>query len=192
MKKAAMKFILKNRAWIVTQLPALIMALMLVCDPAQWELFTSYSGYLAVSFLVLTLSLNPIKNLWPQWIWVLKLNRYRRQLGVASFSCALIHFTCFLIKRGSFYKAVPYFLHPAIIPAIGIAFPILLILAMTSNNYSVKKLSFPKWKKLHKTVYIAEVAVITHMILMGELVFALCFFIPLGILQFFRCRKMAA
>ena len=178
--------------WVITQLPALIMALMLVCSPVQWKLLTSYSGYLAVSFLVLTLSLNPLKNLQPQWIWVLKLNRYRRQLGVASFSCALIHFVCFLIKRGSFYKAVPYFLHPAIIPAIGIAFPILLMLAMTSNNYSVKKLSFSKWKQLHKTVYIAEAAVITHMILMGELLFALCFFIPLGILQLLRCRKMVA
>ncbi|RZI46961.1 ferric reductase-like transmembrane domain-containing protein [Candidatus Finniella inopinata] len=189
MREAVRNFIPKNRIWILTQLPAVVMGMMLTYNGSQWELLTPYSAYFAVSFLVLTLSLNPIKKLKPQWVWVLKLNRHRRQLGVASFSCALIHFVCFLIMRGSFYKAVPYFFHPAIIPGVWVAFPILLVLAISSNNRSVKKLTFPKWKQLHRTVYLAEGVIIVHMILMGEFVFALCFFVPLVGLQLLRFKN---
>lgn len=187
----SIKSILKQYVWAITHLPVSIMVLMLIYDPTQWKLLTPYSGYFAVSFFVLTLSLNPLKSLKPKWIWILKLNRHRREFGVASFFYALLHFMCFLVKRGSIQEALPYFSHPAIIPALYIAFPILLILAITSNQYFIRKLSFPKWKQLHKKVYLAEPAIILHMVLIGDLLFALLFFVPLSILQFLRIKKTA-
>jgi sulfoxide reductase heme-binding subunit YedZ len=90
---------------------------------------------------------------------------------------------------GGFLQGLVYFLHPAIIPAFFIAFPIMLMLAVTSNNYSVKKLSFSKWKRLHKTVYIAEFAIMVHMALMGSLRLMLFLFIPLCFLQFMRRKN---
>lgn len=175
----------------MTHAPAFAMLGLLLYDYNNWKLLTPYSGYFSLGFLVLILSLNPIKKLNPQWIWILKLNRYRRQLGIACFSYALLHLICFLIKRISkgFLEGLGYFLHPAIIPAFWVAFPIFLILALTSNHYSMKKLSFPRWKALHKTVYIAQFSVFIHMVLVGQMEWALICFLPLCTLQFLRKRK---
>jgi sulfoxide reductase heme-binding subunit YedZ len=181
----------KNLAWIVFYVPAIAMLSILCWDYTLYKEFISYSGYLALSFFFITLILNPLKSFKPKWMWVIKFSRYRRELGVASFSYALVHLTCFIIKRiiGGFFEGLVYFLHPAIIPAFFIAFPIMLMLAVTSNDYSVKKLSFPKWKKLHKSVYLAELAIMVHLILMENLLLTLFTFVPLSFLQIKRFKK---
>lgn len=179
----------KYQVWFLTQVAAFIMGLMLVVDSQNWKVLTSYSGYFSVGFLVATLSLNPLKKLFPRWMMITKLNRYRRELGVAVFSFATIHMICFIIKRGSIMKTLPYALHSAIGPVLLVAYPIFFLLAISSNQYSIKKLTFLKWKKLHKTVYIAEGAVIIHMILVGQKLWAALLFTPLVVLQFIRIRK---
>lgn len=176
--------------WFIFNIPALIMFSMLCFDYKLHKPLLLYSGYASLAFLTTVLLLNPLKTFRPKWLWVIKLNRYRRQIGVASFFCVFIHLSCFVIKRllDGFWKSLVYFLHPAIIPAFFIAFPIFIVLAITSNNYSVKKLTFPKWKKIHKLVYIAEIAVMVHMVLMGGTRLMLSVFIPLCFLQIRRSR----
>lgn len=182
--------LLKNyQVWFLTQVGAFVMALMLIIDSKNWKVLTSYSGYFAVGFLITTLALNPLKKLFPQWMLITKLNRYRREFGVAAFSFATIHLICFIIKRGSLIKTLPYALHPAIAPVLLVGYPIFFLLAISSNRYSIKKLTFLKWKKLHKTVYYAEGAIILHMILVGQKLWAAILFVPLIFLQFLRIRK---
>jgi sulfoxide reductase heme-binding subunit YedZ len=180
------RFLLQNQSWFWTQLVAIVMGLMLIINPANWKLLTPYSGYLAVAFLVTTLSLNPIKALKPEWHFIKQLNRYRRMLGVASFSCAAVHLICFIIKRGSLKSTLPYLIHPALISVFWIAFPILFVLALTSNNYSVKYLGFKKWQKIHNMVYLAEAGIIIHMIMVDAAIWAVLIFAPLVSLQFTR------
>jgi len=123
-------------------------------------------------------------------MFITKLNRHRRELGVAAFSYAAIHIACFIIKRGGFTNAIPYALHPALLSVIYISFPIFLLLALTSNQYSVKRMGFLKWKKLHRQVYWAEGGIIVHMILTGQALWAGIIFIPCVILQIFsKLRK---
>lgn len=164
------------------------MALVLIVDPGFWKLLTSYSGYAAVGFLVVTLSFTPLKTIWPQLMIITILNRHRRELGVASFFYATIHIACFIIKRGGIMETLPYAIHPALISVVWVAYPIFLILALTSNQYSVKKLGFAKWKKIHKAVYLAEAAIIIHMVLVGQAFWATVIFIPLLILQVINWR----
>ncbi len=177
--------------WILPHVPALLMIGALIYDYRYYKAMTSYSGYFAVFFLTLTLALNPLRKLFPTWIWVAKLNRSRRQLGVASFSYALIHLSCYVIKRilAGFWETIQYFAHPTIIPGLWIAFPILLVLAITSNQISIKKLGFPCWKKLHRTVYVAQAAAALHMALVGEIKLMLMIFSPLYVLQYLGRRK---
>lgn len=182
-------FIKKYQIWFLTQVGAFIMGLMLITDPKNWKVLTSYSGYFAVGFLIVTLSLSPLKKLFPRWIFMTKLNRYRQQLGVAVFSFATIHLICFIIKRGSFIKVLPYALHPVIAPALLVAYPIFFLLAISSNQYSMKKLTFLKWKKLHRYVYVAEGATIIHIAFVGQKLWAAILFTPLVVLQFLRIRK---
>jgi sulfoxide reductase heme-binding subunit YedZ len=179
----------KYQVWFLTQIFAFIMGLMLVLDSKNWKILTFYSGYFAVGFLITTLFLNPLKKLFPQWIFITKLNRHRRELGVAAFSFATIHLICFVIKRGSIMKTLPYALHPAIGPVLLVAYPIFFFLAISSNQYSIKKLTFLKWKKLHKAVYLAEGAIILHMVLVGQKLWAAILFVPLVFLQTLRIRE---
>ncbi|MBM3468652.1 MAG: hypothetical protein FJX71_04390 [Alphaproteobacteria bacterium] len=187
-KRTFSKFFLRNQSWFWTHLGVITMGLMLLHDPNKWKLLTPYSGYLSVCFFATTLSLNPLKTLKPNWVIIKRMNRYRRMLGVAAFSYAVIHISCFIIKRGSIENTLPYLVHPALIPVVWLAFPILLVMAATSNNFSIKKLGFVKWKKVHVTGYVAEVAIIVHMFLVGELFWAGVIFTPLILLQFARRR----
>ncbi len=173
----------ENKAWIITHAGCVGMAMMLAFHPSSWKVLTPYSGFTAVGFLILVLSLSPLKTLFPSLLILTYCNRYRREIGVACFSYALIHLICFIIKRGGVVETLLYLLHPALIPVFWIAFPIFTLLALTSNQISLKKLGFLKWKKLHKWVYCGEVCVFLHMILVGESFYAFLLFCPLFTLQ---------
>jgi sulfoxide reductase heme-binding subunit YedZ len=188
---ALSKFYTKNTYWIWPHFFVFVMLGMLILHPAYWELLTPYAGYTAIGFLFVTLALSPIKTLQPQWMLITKLSRHKRELGVAVFSFAAIHVLCFIIKRGGVMETLPYALHPALISVVWISFPIFFLLAITSNQSSVKKMGFLKWKKLHRTVYWAEVGIIIHMIFVGEAIWASIIFLPLVFLQgvIFRSRR---
>lgn len=179
------KILKDNIAWIITHFPALIMSAALIIDPSNWKPITTYSGYSAVGFLILILALNPIKAFWKADI-ILKLNRYRQEIGVAVFSYSLIHLICFAIKRGSFAKMFLFLLHPGLLPVFVVGFPIFMILAITSNRVSKMRMGFVAWKKLHQKVYWAEIAVIIHMIILESEFWAYVLFGPLIALQLAR------
>ncbi len=177
------------KGWIVTHFGVPIMSLMLILDPSSWKTLTSYSGYIATAFLVGVLLLNPLKSLFPTSFLLKKLNLYRREIGVACFFYTCIHLACFLIKRGGIIKTIPFLLHPGIGPVILVAFPLLAILTYTSTNKAIKKMGFLKWKKLHKSVYIVEFLVFTHMLIFGKTLYACLFFLPLFALQILKRVK---
>jgi sulfoxide reductase heme-binding subunit YedZ len=183
------KWLSKNYSWIVLNLPAFAMFITLVYQSSLWQVLTLYSGYTALILLIIVLSLNPLQALFPTVVLIKKVNRFRRQFGVAVFSYAVIHFICFFIKQEySISETLIYFIHPAILPAY-LAFIIFSLLALTSNNYFVKKMGFLRWNKLHKTIYIAEGFVFLHMVLVGDVFYAFVAFVPLVILQFLRRKK---
>jgi sulfoxide reductase heme-binding subunit YedZ len=178
------KNIIKNYGtWILTHIPLLIGLFMLLYLPGSAKTVLVYAGYTAVFFLIFVLVLNPLRAWFPASSVLRVLNRYRREFGVASFSYAFLHMISYLVKKGSIAKFLKFVFHPAIIPVLFVALPLLLALALTSNNSSVKKLGFQEWKKLHRRVYIAEIAIFLHMILVGEAFYAFLIFIPLFILQ---------
>jgi sulfoxide reductase heme-binding subunit YedZ len=181
------------KAYSVTlglHVPFMVMVGLLCLDINNWDFVLTYSAYFGLGFFVLTLILNPLKQVYG-WAWVTDLNRYRRELGVASFSYVCVHLACFIIKRAlnGFWEGLIYFFHPAIIPAFWIAFPILLFLTLTSNDYAVKRLKYKRWKGFHKSVYIAEIAIMAHLILTDNVVLMLSVFTPLVCLQGMRWRK---
>ena len=190
MLSQALKSWQKNQGWIFLNTPCAIMLLFLVIDPSYWKPLTSWSGYFAVSVFCGLLMLNPLRVFFATSGVLRELNKHRRILGVACFNYALLHVICFAVKRGSFMAIFKWVLHPVILPGF-IAFLILIPLAMTSNKASLKYLKFPKWKKLHTKVYIAEWGIFIHMISRGgDIAFwGYCLFIPLFIAQLLRRYK---
>lgn len=177
----------KQMAWIITHCMFIVMATVLAFDYTKWNVILPYAAYCAIFFFILTLSLNPLISVKP-YRWLLIMNRYRRQTGVASYSYALLHAVCFLIKRLIDGKWV-YLLHPAILPVLIVGMPILLSLSLTSNQYAIKKLSFARWKNLHKKVYIAELAIFCHLFLSGAKLLGMLTFGPLITLQLIQRYK---
>lgn len=178
----------KEFFWPLLALPGVIFLLLPFLDGTfgdkPWKEATKNSGIIAVSVFVASLSLNPLAIVFPKMALFKAINRHRRAVGVAAFIYVLIHIFCYLMKKGSLKAVLPYLVHPVIMPGIA-AFLILLPLALTSNNASVRKMGQEKWKKLHKKTYIAEFFVFLHMILQKPNVkfLALCLFLPLFILQ---------
>ena len=107
-------------------------------------------GLGGLMLLLITLSMTPLWRLarWMGWMAV------RRQLGLWAFAYALLHmlvYAAFLLglDGGQLLKDLqrrPYILIGAL------ALLVLLILAVTSNRFCMRKLG-KRWKRLHRSVY---------------------------------------
>ena len=120
-------------------------------------------GLWALRFLVATLAITPLRQLVG-----LNLLRYRRAIGLLAFYYALLHLTTYLVlDQGLDFAAIwadivkrPYI-------TIGMAtFVILVPLAVTSNNASIRRLGGQAWARLHKLVYIASAGAAAHYVLL--------------------------
>jgi sulfoxide reductase heme-binding subunit YedZ len=181
--------------WILLNIPSAVMLIGLLIHPNLCKSILSYAGWTALSLLIFLLLLNPYIKILPLKFpvitkWTRFCNQFRSELGVSAFIYACLHLSCFIIKRGSIKAALPFFLHPALIPG-WVSLLIFVPLAITSNKYFMKKLGFAAWKKLHTKVYIAEWLLVIHLYLTKH-TYIMLTFIPLMIFQYFRRRERAA
>lgn len=117
-------------------------------------------GYLALVFLMASLACTPLKIL-TGWTWPV---RVRRMLGLFAVFYASLH----LIT----YVAIDQQLDWAVLwgdvtqrrfMIVGFAaFLLLLPLAWTSTDASVRRLGFQRWKALHRLAYVAGVLAVVH------------------------------
>ena len=125
------------------------------------------TGEIAIWTLGAVLSLSPLRVLFPRSRLVNALNRHRRVIGVSACVYGLIHFGFHLFYEGdaqaiarSFYKPFIWF---------GLAgLSILVILAATSNSFSIRKLGGKNWKRLHRLAYAAAAMLIYHQAIAGK------------------------
>lgn len=99
-----------------------------------------------------------------------KLRRFtllRRHLGVVTFFFALLHMVFYLLKEGDIplaFEQIPTKLYLT----IGmISLLILFALAVTSNNWGIRKLK-KRWKTLHRLAYLAIVLATVHYFLIEK------------------------
>ncbi|MBS0650044.1 MAG: ferric reductase-like transmembrane domain-containing protein [Verrucomicrobia bacterium] len=157
-----------------------------------WSRSLAISGYTALGCFVFCLSLTPLNKLFSTSQLLKVLNRHRREFGLSSFYYACIHFLSYLIKKVLKTGQFPwkFISHPIIITGLS-AFCLLLVIAAISNDYSVRKLGWEKWKKIQSLAYLAQAAIFLHLVLQHEtqIIWALLLFIPLLTLQMLRLRK---
>ena len=118
-------------------------------DPV--EHLTGESGEFALRMLVLTLLVTPLR-LAAGWNWLL---RTRRMIGLYAFFYAAMHFGVYLAldRQFNFATILEDVAERKFITVGFAAFVLLVPLALTSNNWSVKKLGGQAWLKLHRLVY---------------------------------------
>jgi sulfoxide reductase heme-binding subunit YedZ len=145
-------------------------------SPAAWTFYLGFTNQLganpirtleqelgiwALRFLIATLMVTPLRGLFG-----ISLLRYRRTLGLLTFYYALMHLSAYLLLD-----------HRLDLPAIGadivkrpyvtigmLAFAILLPLALTSNDWMVRRMG-RAWTRLHRWVYLAAAAAAVHYLL---------------------------
>ncbi|QYK42106.1 MAG: protein-methionine-sulfoxide reductase heme-binding subunit MsrQ [Paracoccaceae bacterium] len=116
-------------------------------------------GLIGLQLLVAGLAVSPLR-----WLTGVNLIRFRRAIGVLAFSYVGLHFAVWLAldlqfrwgQIGADILKRPYIL------AGFIGFVLLLPLAATSNNLSVRRLGAAAWRRLHWLTYPAAVAGAVH------------------------------
>ncbi|WP_439156490.1 protein-methionine-sulfoxide reductase heme-binding subunit MsrQ [Yoonia sp.] len=110
-------------------------------------------GELGIKLIVAGLLVSPLR----QWTGV-DLVRFRRAIGVTTFFVILAHLLVWAILDVQTPERVWQEIVKRPYVTVGMAgFVLLIPLALTSNNLSIRKLGPVRWRKLHKLVYPAAV-----------------------------------
>lgn len=125
-------------------------------EPVE-ELEHAY-GELALQLMVLGLIVTPLRK----FVGV-NLIKFRRAIGVTAFFYVLAHFLVWAILDVQTLSAIWADIVKRPYVTIGMAsFLMLIPLAVTSNNWSVRKLGAAAWRKLHWLTYPAAVLGAVH------------------------------
>jgi sulfoxide reductase heme-binding subunit YedZ len=124
------------------------------------EFITHSTGLTALVFLLITLSITPLRRITRQF-WLIQL---RRMLGLFAFFYACLHLATYVILDHYFdwdrmiadaYKR-PY------ITAGFTAFVLLVPLAITSTSGWVRRLGGRRWQALHRLIYVSTALAVVH------------------------------
>ena len=125
------------------------------------------SGEIAIWTLGAVLALTPLRVLFPRARLVAALNRHRRMIGVSSCIYGLLHFSSHILYEGNWASLLRSFSKPFIwFGLAGLA--ILVALALTSNQWSARKLGGKNWKLLHRLAYVAAALLLYHQSIAGK------------------------
>lgn len=146
------------------------------------------SGYVVLILLLLNLLVGAIHDLkWFDLKWYRFIYMSRRYLGIACGFYVVLHFVTYLAKESFAAKGWEQIVTKNYLIAAAISATIILILALTSNNISMRVLK-KNWKRLHRLIYLASVTVLFHIFLIekANLVLLAILILPVFILQVIR------
>ena len=116
-------------------------------------------GEIALQLLIIGLCITPMRR-----FFGINLVKFRRTFGVLAFTYVTLHLLVWAVLDVQAFSRVIEDVWKRPYITVGMAgFVLLLPLALTSNNWSVRKLG-PKWRKLHKMTYIAVILGGAHFI----------------------------
>ena len=124
------------------------------------EFIQHATGDWTLRFLVLTLSITPLRKL----LKLPELIRFRRMLGLFAFFYACLHFLTYLGPDQSFDLAAIW-RDVAKRPFITVgftAFVLLVPLAITSTAGWIRRLGGRRWQMLHRAIYISAICGVIH------------------------------
>lgn len=153
------------------------------------EFFLRTTGVLTLLFLLITLSITPLRKIfgWNQLI------KFRRMLGLYAFFYGFLHLVTYSIFDKSLsVSAIVSDVWQRPFIAVGmLAFFLLIPLAVTSTNASIKRLGGKNWSKLHKLTYLIAILGVIHfwMIVKSDVTYPFLFGAVLLGLFWFRIRE---
>jgi sulfoxide reductase heme-binding subunit YedZ len=156
--------ILKSLTWVACLWPLALLVYgaitnTLGADPTANITFTT--GYTTLLLLILSLAITPVRSLSPRLSWLV---RFRRLLGLFAFFYGTLHLLTYVALYAGFdIHAMLADIEKRRFITMGVAAWLLLVpLAATSTNWSIRKLGGKRWQSLHRLVYLAAVCGIIH------------------------------
>lgn len=158
------------------------------------EKITHRTGDWALRFLLITLSITPIRRLFG---WK-KLIRIRRMLGLFAFFYVCVHFSIYIVFDHFFdaNEIIKDIIKRPYVTVGFTAFVLLIPLAITSTNKMMKRLG-ARWKQLHQLVYVIAVLGILHYLwlvkadVLQPVIHAIVLLVLLAVRAWFQRKDMA-
>src|SRR6476646_11076314 len=125
------------------------------------EFITHSTGDWTLIFLLVTLSITPLRKLTRQY-WLVS---FRRMLGLFAFFYGCLHLTTY-VWLDKFFDVHQMLLDIAkrkYITAGMTAFALMIPLALTSTKWSIRKLG-KRWQTVHRLIYFSAAAGVIHYI----------------------------
>jgi sulfoxide reductase heme-binding subunit YedZ len=150
------------------------------------EVITHSTGDWTLIFLLVTLSVTPLRKLTRQ-PWLI---RFRRMFGLFAFFYGALHFVTYiwLDKFFDLQEMLADVAKRRFITAGFTAFLLLIPLAITSTSGWIRRLGGKRWQALHRLIYISAVAGVIHYIWLvkADLTKPLQYGLVLGLLLGYR------
>ena len=156
--------LLKTLTWIACLWPLGILVWGAVTnnlgpDPIAHITFTT--GSTTLNLLTISLAITPVRRLIKPLGWI---GPWRKLIGLFAFFYASLHlFTWIALYTGFNLQTMGSDIVKRRYITMGmLAWLLLLPLAATSTNWSIRKLGGKRWKRLHQLVYVAAVCGVIH------------------------------
>lgn len=126
------------------------------------EVITHSTGDWTLIFVLLTLSITPLRRLTRQY-WLIGL---RRMVGLFAFFYGTLHFTTYiwLDKFFDVHEMVKDIYKRPFITIGFSAFVLMIPLAVTSTSWSIRRLGGKNWQRLHRLIYLTAILGVIHYI----------------------------
>src|SRR5450755_4756902 len=150
------------------------------------EKITHSTGDCTLTFLLITLSLTPLRKLTRQY-WLINL---RRMLGLFAFFYGTLHLMTYVWLDKFFdpHEMLADIAKRKFITAGMTGFVLMIPLALTSTKWSIRKMGGKRWQALHRLIYFSAAAGVIHYIWLvkADLKKPLEYAAVLGVLMLYR------
>jgi methionine sulfoxide reductase heme-binding subunit len=128
--------------------------------PLPVEVITHTTGDWTIWFLLITLSITPLRGLLNQPLLV----RFRRMFGLYAFFYGCMHFSVWIWLDHDFDWKLMWddILKRRFVTVGMLALACMIPLAITSTAWAVRKLGFKRWQMLHRLIYVSALAGVIH------------------------------
>ena len=119
-------------------------------------------GRVAIKLLVAVLAVTPLRN-----ATGISLLKFRRAFGLLLFFYVVLHLLVWLFLDVGIWSQIWGDIVKRPFVTIGMAALLLMVpLALTSNDWAIRKLGAMRWKRLHRLTYVAAVLGAVHFVIL--------------------------
>jgi sulfoxide reductase heme-binding subunit YedZ len=174
--------------WLLLVLPGAVTLIGYINGEAFYGEVLHFTGEFSARLLIVAMAITPLRLMFPGRRWVGWLIQRRRYFGVAAFGYAALHTGVYMARIGVVGDVLADAAEPGILTG-WLAFAILIPLAITSNEWSVRRMR-RWWKRIHRWVYAAALLTFAHWLLVAfDIVPGLIHLLVLGALEGYRVWK---